>query len=220
MNAIGGGTFLGYAAGIETATIIGNTFVGGPNVIPFDNIRNVTFTGNKIYGPTNGSPVYVNKRTSTTGLNWNNNTYYNRLGSEVYVVEGSGFLNFGTWKSTTGFDTSSTQVIGPMPDTATVIPNIYETGRANIVVVASSNPTSINVDLSTTGLVHGQSYTVRNAFNYKGTAVATGVYSSSSPTINLSLTGAARSVATPTGMTYTPATTVPEFGVFIVVPSS
>ena len=107
------------------------------------------------------------------------------------------------------------------PDTVVVRPNFYETGRANILLHCPSAPSAINVDLVNTGLVDGQAFTIKNAFNYFGTVVYTGVYNAASTVISLPLnTAAATAVATPLGMPTTPATTMPEFGAFIVVPGA
>lgn len=212
--------WFGYGGLISNVTATGNTFVGGDWIVKFaGNGTNITtvvdFSDNILYGPNSGT--YINKLASFAVTAQDNNTYYDADGLSVFSYNGSG-VNFASWKSSTGYDASSSQTSTAMPDTVDVIPNIYEIGRAHIVVYGISSPTSINVNLATTGLTDGQSYEIRNAFDFFGDAVATGTYDAGSTTISLPLNGAALDVATPVGMAYTPATTVPLFGVFIVIP--
>jgi hypothetical protein len=99
-----------------------------------------------------------------------------------------------------------------------VRPNQYEAGRANITIFNWSRSSAVSINLSTAGLTSGQSYEIRNAQNYLGAPVYSGIYNASSPTISLSMTSPqATAVASPVGMA-TPASTLPEFGVFVVVP--
>ena len=218
-NAFGGTPAnLGYGAGIASATITGNYFVGGPATVAIGNINTmVAFTDNKIYGPL--ADTNINKPPALTVNAWNNNTYFDSGGRAVFY-NGTDVLDFAGWKTSTGVDASSTETSVAMPDTVVVIPNSEETGRAHVVIYASSNPSAINVNLATTGLTDGQSFTIKNAFNYSGSAVYSGTYNASSPTISVPLTTAAVSVATPVGLGYTPVTTAPDFFTLIVTPGS
>lgn len=145
------------------------------------------------------------------------NAYYNNP-AFYYGPSGHSSVLFAQWKIDSGYDANSTMSTGDMPDTVVVRPNAHDIGRAHIIVYAKSDPASINVDLATTGLVHNQEYEIRNAFDFFGTEVATGVYDENDTVISLPLDGAARNVATPTGTSYTPATTLPNFGAFVVLP--
>lgn len=197
----------GYESGVGTGTVTNNYFLGGAFAFQATNVDHLTFTGNKFDSPS--GVAYASAKA--IGYTWNNNTYYRQsAGNDTRLVNSSIFeyRNFATWKAETGYDANSTINSGAMPDTVIIRPNAYESGRANITIYTPSAPSSINVDLSTSGLTNGQSYTIKNAFNYFGSDVATGTYNSNSPTISVSLTGAATSVATPTGMETTPSTTV------------
>lgn len=214
--------WFGYGGLLSNLTVTGNTFVGGDFVTKFaGNGTNITtvasFSDNVLYGPDSGT--YTNKFTTFAVTVWNNNTYYDASGRTMFDYNGSN-ANFASWKSSTGFDASSSETADAMPDTVVVIPNDYEIGRASIVVYGISEPSSINVNLATTGLNDNQEYEIRNAFDFFGDAVATGVYDAGATTISLPLNGAALDVATPIGMAYTPATTVPQFGAFIVIPGA
>jgi parallel beta-helix repeat protein len=220
-TSAGGSTSLfGYGEAISALTLSNNYFVGGAPSCVFLNIDTITGSGNNFFLNDNDfgdAQLFYTPALLPTGT-FNNNTYHKAQGLDAFGVQGVGYVNFATYKSNTGFDAASTQTAIDMPDTVVVIPNEYEAGRANIVIYATSNPGSINVNLSTTGLVNGQAYTIRNAFDYYDTAVATGTYNSASPTISVSLSGAITNVAVPTGGPVTPATTVPDFAALVVVP--
>ena len=102
-----------------------------------------------------------------------------------------------------------------------VRPNAYQTGRANVIVYNWSLASSVSVNLSTSGLVNGQNYEIRNAQNYFGTPVLAGTYNPASPTVSISMTSAASvAIAQPFGSDLAlRTTTLPEFGVFVVVPN-
>lgn len=210
-DAIGGTpAYLGYGAGIDQATITDNYFVGGPQTVTIGDISTITFIRNNIFGD---SPVltFINKPATLTGT-WNTNTYHKAAGRSVYYIPPDP-RDFTTWKSLTGFDAGSTETSVAIPNRVILIPSTYETGRAHVVVYSDS--TSININLSGTGLVNGQGYEIRSAFNYFETVLA-GIYSSANPIVNVSLTS---TVATPIGMSFTPATT-PQFAVLVILPTS
>lgn len=208
----------GYGSGITTGTFTGNYVVGGGNMLGVSSVvTNLTLTGNKFYTRYTGAQyIGIPNGQSWT---WNSNTYYKASGATPFGVTGVGLLNFTNWKSTTGFDAAGSETGTDMPDTVIVNPNAYETGRANVIIYAPSAPSVVAVNLSTTGLTNGQGYTVHNAFDYFGTT-STGIYSSASPIILVSMTGSLTSVATPVGFAYTPATTVPDLAVLIITPNN
>lgn len=209
----------GYGAGVDDGRILNNYFVGGGGIgLELTDVTNVTATGNKFY-TTNF--LGVNIQAHELPYTINNNTYYSvqptsrEFGDATRVTN----LTFANWQAATGFDSTSTITASSMPNTVIVRPNAYEAGRANIIVYVSSGAPSVSVNLSTSGLVNGQPYTIKNASNYNGAAAAAGVYNSASPTINLPLFGASSLVAVPVGSTYLPSTTLPQFGSFILIPS-
>ena len=79
----------------------------------------------------------------------------------------------------------------------------------------------MSVNLSTSGLVNGQNYEIRNAQNYFGPPVLAGTYNSASPVVSIPMTSAASlAIAQPFGIDLAPrTTTLPEFGVFVIVPN-
>jgi len=207
----------GYGAGVTTGTITDNYFVGGGTLFTIGNTANAMITGNKFYSSRTGAQYTV--IPAGQPYNWNQNTYFGAATRNVFGISGSSLMQFPNWKTATGYDASSTATPAAMPDTVIVRPNSYQPGRANVIVYSFSGAATATVDLSSTGFVNGQSFTIRNAQNYYGLAVATGTFNASNPTISVPLSGAAATVATPAGYSYTPATTCPQFCPMIVVPN-
>ncbi len=221
LNTSGSGIKLGYGSGAADGVITNNYFFGGGGrLLEVIDTPNLMVSGNKFYGvnPTlRYTLVYQNSQ-----YNWNNNTYYGGAGRYIYNINdpnGGENRKFDVWRTETGFDANSVETSTGLPSTVIVRPNSYQPGRANIIIYATSASTSINVNLSNSGLSNGQSYVIRNAFNYFGPIVLTGTYNSNSPTISVPLTGAAATVAPPVGHGYTPPTTCPEFCAMVVVPN-
>lgn len=208
----------GYGAGVDNGHILNNYFVGGGGIgLELTDVTNVTATGNKFYTSNSSG---INIQSSQAAYTVNNNTYYGTASNadEFGNVTAHANQTFALWKSSTGFDSTSTINASAMPDTVIVRPNAYQAGRANVIVYAPSAAASITVNLSQAGLTNGQAYTIQNAFNFNGPSVITGVYSSLIPNIIIPLGGISTSVASPLGSTYTPPTTSPQLAVFVVVP--
>jgi hypothetical protein len=93
-------------------------------------------------------------------------------------------------------------------------PNQYESGRANITIYNWGLVSSTNVDLSSF-LPPGTGFEIRNANDFFGAPVVTGIYGGGTVTIPL----AGLSVAAPVGWA-APPPTGPEFNAFVVLPAS
>lgn len=205
----------GYDAGVADGTFTNNYFIGGSaSNFEVGTVTTLTATGNKFYS-TGANDKYTTTST-LSGYTWDNNTYYNTVAGTNFRFNANTFNN---WLSTTTYDDNSTVSAGAIPTTVIVRPNDYETGRGHVYVYAPGQ-TAVDVDLSTLDLVNGQGYAIKNAFNYFGDDVMTGVYSSASPTISVPLNGTAATVATPEGESYTPDTTAPLFAVLMVIPGT
>ena len=218
-NSGGSASLFGYGEAMSALTLNNNYMVGGVSSCIFSNIDTITGSGNHFFLNDNDfgdAQMFYTLALLPTGT-FNNNTYHKAQGRSCFGKQGVGYFGFSTWKTDSGFDANSTETNVNMPDTVVVIPNEYETGRANIVIYATSNPATIDVDLSTTGLLDGQAFSIKNSVDYLGTEVLTGVYDSADPIITITLTDA-DGVATPTGGSITPATTVPDFAALVVVP--
>ena len=93
-------------------------------------------------------------------------------------------------------------------------PNAYEPGRANIAIFNWARHSAVPVDVAAT-LAVGTAYEVRDAQNFFGPPVATGVYGGGPITIPMTGLTAAPLVGTvPIAATHTG----PEFGAFVLLP--
>jgi hypothetical protein len=146
-------------------------------------------TGNMFVGPLSVSGI--------GSYNWSGNSYYKS-------------------SPPSGADGGS-PVSGSYPTGVRVVvrPNKYEQGRAHIIVMNFDKASTVNVDLSGTGLTSGQSYEIRDAQNFWGGAVATGTYNGGSISLPMNL-----SAVTPMINYTTPGHTSAEFGAFVVLPTS
>lgn len=179
----------------------------------------VVFTGNTtVYDP-NGTIGAALPLTSTTAAyTWNNNTYYGGSNALHFSYQYNASTNFTTWQTQTGFDNSSTFQAGfPSGLHYVIQPNIYEQGRANLVIYNWDSLSSVTVDLATSGLVNGQAFTIADAQNYFGAPVYSGTYSSTNTLVNLNLTGLTTAAAY--GMTALPHT-APLFAALVILPGA
>jgi hypothetical protein len=125
------------------------------------------------------------------------------------------------WAGATGFAESYPQntTISTRPTgiQAFVRPNKYEPGRANIVIYNWDLWPSLSVDISAAKLAIGQTFEVRDAQNFFAAPVMTGTYDGSRVTLPMSFL----TPATPIGnVPVKPPHTGPEFGTFVVIPTS
>ncbi len=125
------------------------------------------------------------------------------------------------WGKVTG-ETSAGQLPGntyldpsvrPKGSVVAVRPNLYEAGRANIVIFNwDMNPT-VDVSLASAGLAIGDRYEIIDVQNYYEGPVATGIYSGASVAIPMTQTQVAQPIGNaPKTLTHTPT----EFGTFVV----
>lgn len=219
---------LGYSGANGALTVTNNVFSGGGSEqFVADGWTPFVGSGNTFFAKgTNSLFAQVHGLVGSM----NNNTYYDQ--SRLQNCAGGsfrgpfnfntnagacgGFLRYAEWRTASGWDAGSTYTEGVMPNTVVVRPNAYEPGRAHIVVYNWSGATSVSVNLSAAGLANGQPYGIRDALNPFGAFITVGNYNPANPTISLSLAG--RTVAAPVGLS-APGHTLPDFGVFILLPT-
>jgi hypothetical protein len=243
MNTEGALLWAGYFLGVgSTGLEVTNSRVMGgskPFTVAY---KTMTVTGNKFYAqgpaPADNGKILVQADLDTgySGT-WNNNTYYDQTPSYAYPAApfpfllsiagvtkqacvGGAVIKFsdicaapnGGWKQLTGFDANSSyNIAAPTGTEVFVIPNEYEVGRAHIAIYNwALNPT-VNVDLSNV-LAVGDTYAVYAVENYLGAPVKTGTYNGTP--VAVPMTGT--TVATAIGLSWTPPTVRPQFGVFVV----
>jgi hypothetical protein len=221
---------LGYDPYQNRSIIVRDNYImsGGVEGIEMSGWQQLSGSGNTIFVAANG-PSYSNKwllllnRGSNSTFSWNNNTYYNLTGMGGFDLEGVGTQTFQTWKQTIGDDNNSTYQETLPPNKVIVKPNVYEAGRATVIIYNWTHVATVNIDLSLAGLSTGQRYKIVNAQNYHNSLldpVMTGTFNAANPVIALDLTSTkATAIVGRLGYTFVPATTLPEFGVFVVVPN-
>jgi hypothetical protein len=188
-----------------------NYWIGGESSIEVWKWNRATFTGNTIYSQTGLlATLDLTSGQSTSNYQWNNNHYF---GSGIFRFQSSNH-NWSNWKTNARVDSASTYTPGrPTGVWVFVRPNKYEAGRANVAVYNWDFRSSVAADMSAV-LKSGESYEVRDAQNFFGAPVASGVYSGGS--ISIPMTSTAKSTAI--GAIPTPPRhTGLEFGAFVVI---
>jgi hypothetical protein len=197
--------------GVNGSVTIRNNYL--PAGIELNNWTTATVTGNLFAAQPPNDAVDLNQMLAPLTADWDNNSY-------LLTSAGGGFqnntnaLSFGGWQSATGFDSHSTARSGRLTGTMVFIrPNQYEPGRANIIVYNWSRLKSVRVDVSQV-LARNTAYEVRNAQNYFGRPVASGIYRGQPLVLPL----AGMQVTPPNGAMLTPPSTAPTFNVFVLLP--
>lgn len=208
-------TRFGYGAPTDRdITLTNNYFVGGDAVSLMYEWQNMTVTGNTFYGP--GALVDLKARGGNPALyRWDNNSYFATANRSTPFSFRDRDYSFSGWQTISGFDRNSQFANGrPRGVQVFVRPNQYEPGRANIIVYNWDLETRVNVDVSRV-LTIGTPYEVRNAQDFFGGPMLTGVYNGEP--LSLLMTGLI--TVPPIGNPpVVPSPTGPEFNAFVLLP--
>jgi hypothetical protein len=166
-------------------------------------MRPATVTGNLI--ASSGYSVAATFNNTLDALTLTGNRIW---GEVLNLNDASHEIDYAVWPGNT-FIPYTTR---PTGTNVIVRPNKYEPGRGHIAVFNWGLASTVSVDVSSI-LTVGSSYEVRNAQDFFGPPVLSGVYAGG--TIALPMTGL--SVATPIGGAMTPPATGPEFNSFILI---
>jgi hypothetical protein len=179
-----------------------NLFAYGGLTLSVGDWTNVAMTRNQLVGASQLVSLFVPEGASKT-YTWKNNTYAytgsSPTGALPFAFQGQS-MNFRDWKIKSGFDTPGWMQVGATGTQVFVRPNRYEAGRAHIIVYNWSKMPFVQLGLQNI-VPPGARYEVRNAQNYFGAPVASGVSRGGYLPLLLPMT------SSPTG---------PEFGVFVV----
>ncbi len=188
---------------------------------------NFTFTGNTVIWAVWALNITPHNGV-TTGFLIDNNHYYrvrtDGFTSGWYVTNDPGGGNtqrtYAQWLSATAFDDNSDNHENASSSVATfpsasyqIRSSSYISGRSLLVVRNWGSGNSISVNLSGAGWGNGQTYTIKNA--QSGVTIASGTYNAASPTISLSMNTDSTRYTRTGDAASTPASSMPEFGVFI-----
>jgi hypothetical protein len=200
----------------SNCTVSNNIMVGGDIVSDSKYFTNLVFTNNLLAGGT-AATVFTTifKYTGQidySAYSFNNNTYYGKQAISLLWNEVSA-LDFTTWKSTTGLDSSSSVII-----TFPVVANVYTTinsnlpGQVNAAIFRwFSTPAIVSINLAGklapgTGVEIRNTQDYLNRSNYKYAIVDTNNI--------LSLDVSTTSVAAPENGTATPSSVGGQFAAF------
>jgi cysteine-rich repeat protein len=159
---------------------------------------------------------------------WDDNSYYfTGSGSTPFGLRTGANLQYRTfadWRTAiANRDAASTYATGLPPTNAVFVqPSTYESGRAHVAVYNWLGLNSVSVDLSSIGLADGDHFKIYNlqAFqnagthDYFGTVVGGGNFDSGAPVVSIDMTDT--SVTAPIGLGLSVASTLPQFGAFLV----
>ena len=237
---------LGYIANQSKNLTVENNYVaGGAAIVSISGWENISFKNNTLVGQDLSNGLIGAWPTATHDWTLDQNLYFDSASNgstarrysfswldptqTIRNAFGGGRLAFDEaprydaqgqmigqgWRQWTGFDANS--IYTPSLPTGVKVfvrPNQYESGRANVAIYNWDHANTVSVNLSGIGLTNGDQFEVRNVQNYFGPTVLTGTYNPASPTVNIPMTDL--TVTPPIGQSFVPASTLPEFGVFLV----
>jgi hypothetical protein len=218
-NVSAGYTAFGFPWDTHNGSIAisGNIFADGLDATDFWHWTSIVFQNNQVYSPSNEMLMVTGYPADYSGYSIDNNTYWG--GGHFLVGQGGPDINttalsFPAWQSTSGLDAHSTyHSAAPTGVWTYVRPNKYEAGRANIIIYNWSLEKTVNVDVSGV-LASGASYQIKDAEDFFGKPVASGVYHGG--TVAIPMTGL--TIERPQGnVPVIPTHTAPQFGVFVLL---
>ena len=205
---------LGFAAWVNgTLSAHDNYMVGGGDVLDVGYWQSPIVSSNTLVG--SGAMVNVHD-TSTVGWQWGGNQYWRDPTLIEWTYRSTNYT-FAGWQAATGLGATDHATPGqPAQPQVFVRPNLYEPGRAHVVVYNWSGQTSVLVNVSNV-VRGGNHYEVRNVQDVFGSPVVSGIYGGGS--VAIPMTG----VTPPPpigGSPKPPIKTAPSFDVFLVTSSA
>jgi hypothetical protein len=195
-----------------------NYLIGGAQVA-----RNTTWLENYGYYPmgSQGRNGDIGYGTACTALTMADNYFAGGTAVKVNCtaasVVGNWFYGAVDAAVKAAYPSNTYSTIAPTGVQVIVRPNAYEIGRANVAIYNWPNQSSVQVDLSRTGLAAGARYEIRDAQNFYGPVIGSGTYAAGVPA-TVPMTGL--TAALPIGSSRRPASSGPTFGAFVVLPVS
>lgn len=248
-HVFGNSIKFGYADEVnQSGTVTGN-YVYGQQPLDTKIWAGITVANNKFVGQATNQGVMQKFSQKTgqalTSYVFSNNIYYrNRTGQfssspQFAIFNQAGaqiqIYTFAQWQAASAtFDPDSTyyntaneegtpfsQSVAVRPNTTDVYvyPNIYQTGRGHVVIWNWPLANNVSANFSTLGLVNGQKYDVISIQSGKY-LITQGTYSASSPTVSIPMNTDDAPISWIGNAGLTPATTMPGFGVFLVIPGA
>ena len=195
-----------------TAAAHDNYIVGGGAALDVGYWQALSMANNTLIGTSTMVNVHD---TSTVGWQWAGNQYWRDPTLTEWTFKNTDYT-FANWKAASGLGATDLATAGqPAVPQVFVRPNLYEHGRAHIVIYNWSGQANVPVNLSNV-LQVGAHYEVRNVQDVFGVPVVSGTYAGGS--VGFPMTG----VTPPTpigGSPRAPIKTAPNFDVFLVTSS-
>ena len=201
---------LGYQSTANGDVVFSNNYLVGGNPVVETRfwatgvVQNNTMTG---------ASTIVDFRDANTGYTWSNNTYLRDATASAWKFGGTSYT-LANWQSNSGLGSGDQGTAAPTTTQVFVRKNVYEAGRANIIVYNWGGLGTATVPV--TGILsNGDQYEVRNVQALFGPALASGTYGGGG-TISVPL-GGVTPAAPIGGSTAAPVQTGPEFDVFLLI---
>lgn len=165
---------LGYSNTLENGSLVfsENYLVGGTPMIDVGYWRQLAFTGNTLVG---SAEMVALRDPSPIGHTWQANVHVRDPLSRSWRF-GSTLLDFLGWKAATGLaNGDAVQLVPPSQPRIFVRPNVYEPGRAHIIVYNWGRSGTVGIDVSGV-LSAGDLYELRNVQDLWGQPLVSGTY--------------------------------------------
>jgi hypothetical protein len=198
---------------------IGNYFIGGSQGVNLTRWDSVVFRDNTVYTmQQNATALTYRDDQNPAAYAYDYNHYF---GSGQFSVTKCNAepcvrtpVSFAAWQTASGVDGNSTMADRPTGASVLVRPNLYEPGRAHIVIYNWEQWPEVTVDLRFAGLQFGERFQIRDGQNWFGAPLLSGVYVGQHVVLPMS----GLEVAVPMGTVPNPQPhTSAQFGVFVVL---
>ena len=184
-----------------------------PQGLAVNNWTTATVSGNQVAMPAGAAAVSLSRTRLLLTTRWDSNNY-TVVAADAGFKDNTVTLSFPGWQHRTGFDANSVCQIGGLHGVKVFVrSNRFQPGRANIIVYNWTKLGFASVDVSQV-LPRNAAYEIRDAQNFYGSPVASGVYRGQ-PLI-LPMNGLRP--APPNGPMLMPPPTGPSFNVFVLLP--
>lgn len=221
--------------GIHNLEFTGNAFFESSNPIPNGPTYNLligggnqNFVGTKLISNYTYNPTINGIKRGTDVLGWAGSYCTSPIIQDNYFASGTFELSTNCSSPTvtgntfytlfareSSFPTNAYLHTRPSNQRVFVRPNAYEPGRGHIIVYNWNRADTVNVSISNLGLALGQRFQIRDAENFNGPPVYTGIYNGSSVTISMTNTATSPIYGT---VNKQATHSDKEFGAFVVLP--
>lgn len=132
-----------------------NFLMGGRNMVEFQPLANLKFTENTLYNIHGKFIHFLTMPSSMDGTFWDKNSFF-QTSDDPLPFTGS---DFNQWKSTSGFDETSTMAFSiPQDPKVFLRKNKYDSRKYYVTIVNPGKSSAVKVDFSQFGIENGTSF--------------------------------------------------------------